>query len=771
MPFTQTLAQATSAGSIALSLWFFGCRSSRGTGEFIADQLRDDLARHHVRHHVLELTKAWLLLAAFYTLVWVLESVHPFSRILTGRYQHAAQFALDFGTIIVCTATNILVIRAIVHLETPPRVTADRSERVTSFTAGTLRLQHILSGLAVFTSSYIIFVYISGNSTNFWWRLLPHALQLLLSACLLLWLTLVYHRLRGHPFLCVGVAGYALLQLGYPLLGLHDSPYYSSHYVWAFICGKFAFGCAVLFLVGTLVLPTVHLNDIPTVVASFAHRRMQLFHLHRTANHLLYYLVCVGLLALTGGIIKTGPIPSSLSTEESAFVAAGVLAYVILVYLILQGAFYFLILMRAFREPWEKFASFELSRVVNYESRQQAGNNWRHEILSRPPEEDQSEPARDGSTVLPPNRGLVEVVLLHGFGTQADRAFALLPLFFVLDERVARVHLLPYRHSLYSTANWYEDLPNGLRNNLQWIHGSGRRIVLFAHSLGALLVMKAMQYDPEESRLVARVGHLVSIGAPLRGSRCAWLGWPWGIYRVAAPRAKFVASAFTYLKTTLLRLDPGFVTHDETCTVSLYCGSQDTVSGEVAGAIRSDVLRLMAEVHGSLVSVYDRDGNMGRRLLAELDCPSRDCARLQRIGRFVLSHRRAKCGWLIEEPREGAIAIARVLQRLEHDAERPDAILWFGARETFENALKAEYELAYQAENGREDVAGGAWDGWWRHFCRFYSLYRDGQPLVWAPGWPGESTMYMVRAGSFGFAWIANERRMDEYWRQAATFG
>lgn len=144
-----------------------------------------------------------------------------------------------------------------------------------------------------------------------------------------------------------------------------------------------------------------------------------------------------------------------------------------------------------------------------------------------------------------------QVILVHGLFSDCESTWGLLPAYLCDRPDVTAVHLLDYRHSLFTLGrNRLEQLTGELGGGIAFLADAdpGARTVVIGHSLGGLLLLRAVARLADEQdhlgtgagTVFSRLGHVGVVGAPLLGSVLSILMWPWPIWRELSLRSTFI---------------------------------------------------------------------------------------------------------------------------------------------------------------------------------------------------------------------------------------
>lgn len=701
-----------------------------------------------IKNHLDEFGRAWLLLSIYYLIRLALPP--SLTETLASPENSLSTLLWHTFVMLICAVTNVFLRRAILELELfsaqPESRTLTLPKRIYFF----LTNGGIL-GSFVASIGFLFFPSVLSNLKPDAFVILAYFAQLIVSSFLFFRLGLAYYRAIGARELEITAWLYAFLQLSYPLLALAST---SRVFELVLTLNKFTLG-ALAIHAGIQVSHRPDARDAshPSAPLDNLGKKMQR---QASLQRMLQFGVAVlAVLVAIVAVSKGYRLVVSLATQNG-FPLWQVLLIRVLwlvpLWLVLQLISY-LILANGFRVRWAAHGNGALSTLLRVDDPgTRFYKNWTKISLS----------ARDVSSERP-----VQVVLLHGIFSRADKCWGLLPAIFLHSGKVARVHLLSYKHSLWSPASQFKELGEETSENLRTlIESSKEPTVIFAHSLGGLLLMRALAnlFSQQPRRVLEKIKHVVFIALPLIGTHYAYLCWPWSWSRVLAPRSNFIANLLAAFAEQIP--PPLTVVGEEKhyCTTTFFYGIRDKIVGRLARLITVPGRRAQVPDWHSLASIYNVSGPEAASYLAELAAPSRSISLMRFMALNIIGRRTPRLGLLFElvggRRLSDAIVIDQFtsewgqnLQRLEAGTDQIQVAL--------HDVLRPAYELATAtADPGRRD-----WNIFWSDLANCFEMTFENRELVRLT-WPTGEALLLFFNGTAGFITVVPEDS-DSYQRKA----
>jgi hypothetical protein len=730
-----------------------------------AERTAKDAPGRPARRHLQDLGRAWATLAIYYfvsllfgMLVWgneagrrVLDEANPYP-----------YFWFHTLAMVACTITNIILLRAIVQLDIPlPGPAASKLpnaalERQYPATAGAIALTGVAS---------LVVLWIGGNVPAIQAKrlviVLAYAPQMLISSGLFVWLAYTYRAVTRATPLFVATAAYGVLQLLYPWLHLYKE---SQLYGAALLGSK-------------LVLALMTVSYAPRFRDRLADRGGAEDALHVAGvNQARLAATRRALRVWAGGVVALAFTCLAMMGyawvvawceaerwERTGTIAVRV-AFVPVLWLGGQALGYLTVRRFAHAVPWARMAAGELESRITCTPASDGVGCWRS-LAVRP-------------RVPQPGVREDEIVLVHGILSSGPCCWGLLPAMLAESPGVAAVHVLSYRHSLWSLGAHLDGLPRELAETLLRISGAQRdtlfsgvgprdaekRLVVMAHSLGALVMIRALADPDKGPRLRQAVRHLVCVGAPLAGSRWAFLGWPWAWPRALRVGSKFVVNTMEAYHEVLPQAGHRIGEGRGNCTVSFLHGTRDSVVGPIVRMFHLPGAEDTPGPHDLMKEVYVPGGEHAGRFVRELNRSSRDADRMRLVGANLAAGRVCITACVWECPTtEVNIGIAVVSEMIptEHGMTVPSSRICDAAKHRPLLEVIAEAyarDIARRLEQG-EDHPIEPWG-------TFEALLRRGAANAIEDGgllqlpWQNDSTLYLISAGGAGVVIVVRERRM-----------
>lgn len=220
------------------------------------------------------------------------------------------------------------------------------------------------------------------------------------------------------------------------------------------------------------------------------------------------------------------------------------------------------------------------------------------------------------------------VVLLHGLGGSPERSWGLLPFSILLSRKVRAVHLLSYGRAIprwSSLDREWRDTKIQLEAIGAHVDSEGGDVLVFGHSLGGLLAMRAMadvgrEVDRGRRAVAARtLVHLTCINSPLFGTFYAFglLPWRWGWQLL--PFGSFVRDCLRDFDEVFSCL-PLRKNQRYAPSCSLLCATRDRLIGHLFRFIRGPEVVDIPEKHSTVNELFSYAGDLTlNAILRELD--------------------------------------------------------------------------------------------------------------------------------------------------------
>lgn len=634
----------------------------------------------NIRAHFSNMFLAWLILGVYFLLDlgWRLTPVTIWTNVRgeVGVYSEACL------QIFVCVTTNLLLRRATLQLDFY-QAFADATESrnpLVGLVSGkggpansALRIRNIrthlkvgnwIDPLAVYSGILGLFVILAhagfslvvipahtglrlavtlahaslnlpSAETLAWVVLIP---QFVFTTLLLLWLGVVYMHLESHVFLVAGAWIYGLIHFTHMF---SHSPAFVGVVDHISIFFKLFYAIALLIPAALLDIPDDTVAGILKKPAFFCTRRNYRRRLHKvTARWVL--AVVLALAAIAAGIFfKTSP----------WHVAVRISVLVIMLRIASWSIFYTYKTKATYKVRWSHHANNSMADHIQYDSVEEPGQGWNHEIIQAPDD------------VYQPDDS---VILIHGIFGSGSRSWGLLPLVLVqryqevYPGRSVRVHLLSYQHGMMSFGTRLKSLPEELASKLKDIREeTSGDVFVFAHSLGALLSVEAccLLLDDHQSL----PDSLCLVAPPLRGSWASLPALPFlsDLY----PGSKYAARIRNKLRNRLSFIREGSIATDMRMRVSFRYGIQDHVVGDIARGLGLPAVQLDPENHGTINEPYALDGKLANSYLRNLVPHSIDVGMLRLAWTALADGTMIRGAWIVHnQAEERDIDVLEVLE-------------------------------------------------------------------------------------------------------------
>jgi ribosomal protein S18 acetylase RimI-like enzyme len=340
-----------------------------------------------------------------------------------------------------------------------------------------------------------------------------------------------------------------------------------------------------------------------------------------------------------------------------------------------------------------------------------------------------------------PQDDIRQIILLHGFMNDGAGTWGLLPVLLLDRPFIERVHVVTYKHRLYTTRKGLETIARELRIHIRTLmtdyEGS---TILIGHSLGAILLLLLIPDLLKDAVAVQKyLRHLCLVGPPLLGSPFAKLAFPSPISWLLGRHSSFLAQV---LRDAAEDLPPaGSPANGERLrpSMSLIPGTRD----EVVGSLIQFTI-LPAKVveapgfHGLGMAFLERQ-ELTRayfRVLAE-PCPAETLARqvAQSLGLWTAGE-----GGILRLTGE-TLDSAMVVSGMREDTLIDNSV---GGEKPFKSTLERYYRATGQ-------VNTGDWEAFWRSLSEHVA--ERSRPVVVTTPWHNGRTLllYLNRvSGCFG---------------------
>lgn len=720
----------------------------------------------HLRNHTKELSRAWTLLALFYWFRLALEQLVPGISNPSYTPANLATWVTLFhlGAIAVSVATNIYLRRSIVELEIVYLpVESSYAPIFRGATSATILGSRLVR---LFTDSIAILTSLLISATSL---VLPHVLsiqfswifpftayssQAVVSLALFVRLSAAYSKFRKGALPAWPSFAYGLFQFLSPLP--HFLPRFAL-FEFFFDLAKLAFGLSVFGWINYSASRSAKQGEayqpLDPAIAAEMHREMdaieklatrtreqaKLYRIGQLGFSLLTILGLLGLISLPYGwslsaLEQVGAPTLVLMATRFAWVAAAILITQITVYVVRRRFNYAI--------PWRKHSLGALAENIRVGTRGPTTSEaWTHLTL---------EPATSGSDSNGPDmRSRVQVILLHGLFSSGERCWGLLPAILLDSGLVSQVHLISYRHGLFSGTRQAYQLTDELKDILATrIRGTRLETVIFAHSLGALLAMRALSALARDRALMKKLRHFVAVAPPLAGSAYVWLCWPWSWSRLLAPGRRFVVETLESFAEAFP--SPGAVVGEDKalCTCSLLYGTRDNVIGPLVKLFSIPGRKVAVPSWHSTSSVLDPRSDHARRFLEELAPMTRSEFLMAVLASNLKGKRSADLALVFKLAESEDIASALSIWELRSDWN--EAVIVGMSRVDQEKDLESVLSEHFSQTPG----AGGAdWKKYWTSINTTFSACYRGRNLALAE-WPGRRSLYLFSNGEAGFAMI-----------------
>lgn len=700
-----------------------------------------------IKNHLDEFGRAWLLLSIYYLIRLAL----PASLTDTLVSPENSLNILLWHTLVmlVCAVTNVFLRRAILELELfsarPELRTLTLSKRIYFF----LTNDGILWSFVV-SIGLLFFPSVLSNLKPGVFVILAYFAQLIVSSFLFARLGVAYYQAIQARDLEITAWLYAFLQLSYPILALAST---SRVFELVLTLNKFTLG-ALAIRAGMQVSRRADALDVGHSPAPLENLGKKML---RQASLQVMLQSGVAILAVLAVIVAASK--GYLSVVNWAIKSSFPLWQVLLIrtlwlvplWLAFQLIAYFT-LTNGFRVRWTAHGNGALASLLRVDGPgTRLYKNWTKISLS----------AKSISSERP-----VQVVLLHGIFSRADKCWGLLPAILIHSGKVARVHLLSYKHSLWTPASQLKELGEEASVNLRTIIESSKEpTIIFAHSLGGLLVMRALAnlFSQESRRLLEKIKHVVFIASPLVGTHYAYLCWPWSWSRALAPRSNFIASLLAAFAEQIP--PPLTVVGEEKhyCTTTFFYGIRDKIVGRLASLITVPGRRAHVPDWHSLSSIYSLSSPQAASYLAELTAPSRSASLMRFMALNLIGKRTPRLGFLFEFIGGRSLADAIVIEEFAGEWGERLQLAGVGA-DRIQGALQDLLRSAYEHATATADPGRRDWNIFWKDLANCFDMAFQSRELVRFT-WPTGEALLLFCNGTAGFITVVPEDS-DRYQRK-----
>ena len=710
------------------------------------------------RNHLFEFSKAFLLLFIYYG-VRAFLSFREFP-VEIASHDAVPDEAIDrlrYGyhlfVMVVCTWTNFILRRAILMIEFPT-VSSDGPRRFSWLPATYRRgLSEILSrtteegilfaGLA--STLVLMYPLAMGSTYHALWPSLAYLANLLVSTALFFRLARVYWFASASGLLSGLSMGYGLLQLAYPLIK-------QIHII--SLAYDFILTVAKVFLGIAVVIRAAHLLDhVPSSVDQLRVFGDRLEGLAKTRKLvqvtlgaiMVVIVLWIDLVLINGATSRQG---STLHGTIATAVALGLASF-----LIIQGLGYVILHRLGFGVDWEWHCDRGLTEIVNCGKPEKHGAKWSVIPVYRADEK------------YEPTQG-VQVIFVHGILSSGPRCWGALPGILLATRKVSLVRLLSFKHTLWSSKRKFgvieEELSIILRDSS--IDFPGETIV-FAHSLGGILTMRAMNRLAQEhgQDALERLKHVTFVGSPLEGSRFAPLGWPWSWPAMLKRGSRFVADT---LREFVGRFPPPTQIIGEPVaypTFSFVYGSRDEVAGSHIPLYSVPGTQVpVVGWHTTINTVYRESDSIATAYVRELEPRSRAIHLMRLLAANLIGRRDAGVALLFRTPAEdleGAVVEEFVEER------------WGAPLSAFRPRSNEPVDLPLEEvlQGQFRVTAGTEWVSFWHRLSEAFRESRDTRELI-RLNWGATHTCYVFCNGLAGFLIVTQDhlRALRGEWEEIA---
>ncbi len=649
---------------------------------------------HGARNHLTEFSRAWWILVAFYLLKALLSRFSPavFAYLVAFDEAHVRSFVVYHLVVSVfCVATNFFLCKAIFELSlvyrdkipesfvpqggalflVGRRIVMASSSRYAIGLSFVLTLLLLLAPLAD-PSRYGAFA-----ETGVF---LSYCVQLFVSSSLFLHLSRVYWKVVGGLAAAAFSSLYALLQLAYPAQVLPRNILA----LWHLTAESFSLynlvltGAKILLVAGIIkacfeikrrardakaasdflrIPGTIEDEGSTDPLDRLGLRLRELAALRRMVQ------LCATLLLLVFIVLAVLYFyPRTVHYLSREYPPPLVLAFRALwalpVFLALQSGLYLVFFLGAPSVPWKRLCANggALSNLLSHENTDGEDGKWKHETLERRPGGGES--------------SSVQLIFLHGIFSSASRCWGLLPAILLKDRRVARAHLLTYKHSLWSGGDRLVQIQQELAGKILMTVGKAEEpTIIFAHSLGGILLMRSILEIVSDGATVSiarRLRHHVCIATPLQGSKYALLGSPWSWPNRLRRGSTFVRE--TVERFTKVFVAPGKIVGEEAPlgSFTFYYGTRDDVAGTDLMVLNLPGTPIPVSSWHSASQVFDQDSALAVLYRGELSPTSRSVRLMRTLCCNLIGKRRPYLAVIFSQNGHG-LADAKVLEEFRSE--------------------------------------------------------------------------------------------------------
>ena len=685
--------------AVALAIYFTALRLKRVAS----------ITARRLKNHLVEFGRAWFLLAGYYILRFALglAQSHNVAIELPIPIKFPPGLLWNLFIILICFVTNTYLLRAIIELESVEAIEEDaRPFYLRLSDVGAVFWSYVIgSSLLIFLAKDLKVEPVD--------LALTYATPLAVSSFLFFRLARIYQRCLHSALLATLAVFYGFLQIFYPLTFLGTTP---SGYEIILTINKLLLGIS---------LPAVSLHSARreelralyeggSQVELLGWRMEKRARLHGVARSvaLVIWTVVISLSAFTAAQIVTA-LPITLARKAS-FVAG--LVFVAL--LLIQVGFYAIVVLTRHRVRWPHHAEGALRALLKRETAIPYPG-WSRTTFS----------AITTTAGSADNTDQPQVILLHGLFSRGDAAWGLLPAILIESQKTQRVLMIDYRHHLFNKRRRINSLTEGLQNRLQAaIEDYAGPTVIFAHSLGGLLLMRTLTLwaEAEQRRTLQRIRHVAILASPMLGTIFATMCLPWAWGRALMPGSSFVRNTLQRFHTAF---PPAlaFVGEERALpTFSFVVGSRDRVAGGLNRLLAwGQNVRVIPEAH-SVAAVYT-PGERAKTLLDQLNSLSRAERLMVILAANLVGRRESNCCFLFQLATPNDLGSARNVKTVDSSWNDRLSLSAESSSEQVVDSISTMLEPFF----GASEIL--TWDQYWTFLVRVFAMSAERRELICVP--------------------------------------
>jgi alpha/beta hydrolase family protein len=729
---------------------------------FIRSQsLNGEGSQRTMRHHLLDSAKGWGLLALFYVVSLMIarkfgSALISIEGVEEGKslspYEFAkSRYAFHTFAMLVCTGTNFYLRRALAHIEAPQGATdlkksSPRALDKALSIAGEVRDKITEEGILItgsLSALPLIYYWFFGKPYESVLVICCYLINQTVSTALLLRVGSTYLCSGGGWFLTLTCWLYGLLQFPFSLVSPGAG---RNNYLFALGMGK-------------LILCYQILSSTPRFLARLDAGSKgldalgnELFHLAKV-RALLQGLAIVFLATIivipSALLVLVGFKAAQLGRIELYEFLLGLLFLILVDLALFQTGGYLIFRSMGYAVNWDRHSRSSLRNDLSFVMSPKKWLSWDYSLL---------ESKRDFSNTTPQ----YDVILVHGIYGSGPTTWGLLPAILLCDDKatVRRVHLLSYKHTLWTRSHRLEgiDFKVVLRDI---VADTPRQVVILCHSLGGLLVMKALSQLDKDEALLSRLDHVCLIGVPFGGSLYAVLGFPWSWPKRLRPGSRFVK---TIVHDFADRFPPpGQIVGEakQLPSFSIVTGSRDRIAAsQVFLYAFPRVETPVIAWHTGIAAVFQRSDARTAIYLNTLRCKSRALQLMELCGANLVGSRKSHVAATFSLQPGQSVSCAVVEDRITGKWGQPLDAAEALARNRVSEPLPVFLRGEYLRSKDSADLEGSAlldeWDNLWGKVEFAHRRAQDRSELL-RLDWDERNTLYMMESGRAGFVIVVPE--------------